>query len=196
MKYSAIFLSAAIFAGAANAADLSTVPSGTYYVDTTHAYIRFQYNHLGLSNPTLGFEEFKLSMDLDNAEPVNTKVLLDIKADSVQTGSEIFHEHLTGAKWFDTASNPNITFASTAISANSDGTYDLTGDLTIKDQIHPVVLKVTVNNAMMHPMAKKPVVGISAVGGLKRSQWGLGANAPYISDDVKLHIEAEMLKGE
>ena len=58
-----------------------------------------------------------------------------------------------------------------------------------------MILKVTVNNAMMHPMAKKPVVGISAVGGLKRSQWGLGANAPFISDDVKLQIEAEMIKG-
>ena len=49
---------------------------------------------------------------------------------------------------------------------------------------------------MMHPMAKKPVVGISAFGGLKRSQWGLGANAPYISDDVKLEIQAELLQGE
>lgn len=196
MKYSAILLSAAVFAGTVNAADLSAVPSGTYHVDTTHAYIRFQYNHLGLSNPTLGFEEFKLSMDLDNAAPANTKVSLDIKTDSVQTGSEIWHDHITGAKWFDAANNPNITFASTAVSANADGTYDLTGDLTIKDQTHPVILKVTVNAAMMHPMAKKPVVGISAVGGLKRSQWGLGANAPYISDDVKLHIEAEMLKGE
>ncbi len=196
MKYSAILLSVAVFAGGANAADLSAVPSGTYHVDTTHAYIRFQYNHLGLSNPTLGFEEFKISMDLDNAEPVNTKVSLDIKTDSVQTGSEIWYDHITGEKWFDVANNPNITFASTAVSANSDGTYDLAGDLTVKDQTHPVVLKVTINAAMNHPMSKKPVVGISAVGGLKRSQWGLGASAPFVSDEVKLHIEAEMLKAE
>ncbi len=195
MKFPAILIAATFFTASVNAADLSAVPSGTYNVDTTHAYIRFQYNHLGLSNPTLGFEEFDLTMNLDNAEPANTTVALEIKTDSVQTGSQIWHDHITGEKWFDAANNPSIAFASTGVSANPDGTYDLTGDLTIKDQTHPVVLKVTVNAAMMHPMAKKPVVGISAVGGLKRSQWGLGANAPYVSDEVKLHIEAEMLQG-
>ncbi len=44
-----------------NAADLSAVPSGLYSVDPTHAYINFQYNHLGLSNPTLGFDDFTMS---------------------------------------------------------------------------------------------------------------------------------------
>jgi len=58
MKITPIVLAATLLSGAASAADLTAVPSGMYQVDTTHAYIRFQYNHLGLSNPTLGFEEF------------------------------------------------------------------------------------------------------------------------------------------
>lgn len=184
------------FGGVATAADLSAVPSGNYQVDPTHAYIHMQYSHLGLSNPILGFEDFTVSMDLDNADPTKTSVAVEINVDSVRTGSEIFHEHLTGGKWFDAKNNPTISFASTSVAANADGTYDVTGDLTIKETTNPVTLTVTVNNAMMHPMAKKPVVGISAVGGLKRSQWGLGANAPYISDDVKLEIQAELLQGE
>lgn len=192
---SALLISS-VFSSAAGAADLSAVPSGKYYVDPTHAYINMQYSHLGLSNPILGFEEFKMSMDLDAADPTKTAVDVEIAVDSVRTGSEIFHEHLTGGKWFDAEKNPTISFASSAIAANDDGTYALTGDLTIKEITKPVTLTVTVNNAMMHPMAKKPVVGISAVGGLKRSQWGLGANAPYISDDVKLEIQAELLQGE
>jgi polyisoprenoid-binding protein YceI len=195
-----VTLSVAFLASAAgtvvNAADFSAVPSGTYHVDPTHAYIHMQYSHLGLSNPILGFEEFKVSMDLDNADPTKTSVAVEIDVDSVRTGSEVFHEHLTGEKWFDVANNPTISFASTGISANADGTYALTGDLTIKDQTNPVTLTVTVNNATMHPFSKKPVVGISAVGGLKRSQWGLGANAPYVSDDVKLEIQAELLQAE
>lgn len=196
MKLTTFLLPAVLFAGSAAAADLSAVPSGKYFVDTTHAYINMQYNHLGLSNPVLQFDEFKMAMDLDHAEPVNTKVDVEITTDSIDTGSEIFHQHLTGAKWFDAENNPKITFASTELAANSDGTFDLTGDLTIKDITKPVMLKVTVNAAMMHPMAKKPVVGITAVGGLKRSDWGLGANAPYISDEVKLEIQAEMMKAE
>ena len=194
MKFAPFVVAASVFSGTVSAADLSAVPSGTYDVDPTHAYIRFQYNHLGLSNPTLGFEEFKITMELDNENPVNTTVALDIKTDSVQTGSDIWHDHITGGKWFDAANNPNITFNSTEVKANDDGTYDLTGDLTVKGETHPVTLKVTVNGAMMHPMANKPVVGITAYGGLKRSTWGLGANAPFVSDEVKLEVQAEMFK--
>lgn len=194
MKPIAIVLAATLFSGAAAAADLSAVPSGTYNVDPTHAYIRFQYNHLGLSNPTLGFDEFTVSMDLDVENPTNTTVSLNIVTDSVDTGSDIFNDHITGGKWFDTAKHPNITFNSTSVAVKDDGTYDVTGNLTVKGETHPVILNITVNGAMMHPMANKPVVGITGYGGLKRSQWGLGANAPYISDEVKLEVQLEMLK--
>jgi len=196
MKFSTLLLSSAIFAGSASAADLTAVPSGKYFVDPTHAYINFQYNHLGLSNPVLQFDEFKIAMDLDTANPANTKVKVEIMTDSVDTGSEIWHEHITGEKWFDAANNPTINFDSSELSANADGTYDLTGNLTVKEVTKPVVLKVTVNAAMLHPRSKKPVVGITAVGGLKRSDWDLGASAPFVSDEVKLEIQAEMFAAE
>ena len=182
--------------GMAQAADLSAVPSGSYSVDPTHAYIHIQYNHLGLSNPILAFNEFSVDMDLNNAEPSKTSVAVDIKTDSIITGSDIFYGLITGEKWFDAGANPSITFNSQSITANEDGTFALMGDLTIKGMTKPVTLDVTINAAMKHPLEKTPVVGISAVGNLNRSDWGLGANAPYISDEVKLEIQAEMFKSE
>lgn len=176
-----------------HAADLSAVPSGDYAVDKTHAYINFSYNHLGLSNPTLSFDEFDVSMALDVEDPTNTTVEVTIDGDSVITGSEVFHDHLTGGKWFDVDNHPQMMFKSTEVTANDDGTYAMTGDLTIKDMTKPVTLTVTINAAMMHPMAKKPVVGIDASGSILRSDWGLGANAPFVSDEVNLSISAEML---
>ncbi len=176
-----------------SAADLSAVPSGDYAVDKTHAYINFSYNHLGLSNPTLSFDQFDVNMVLDADEPTNTTVEVSIDGNSVVTGSEVFHDHLTGAKWFDTAAHPTMMFKSTGVTANDDGTYAMTGDLTIKDMTKPVTLTVTINAATMHPMAKKPVVGIDATGQILRSDWGLGANAPFVSDEVTLSITAEML---
>lgn len=176
-----------------NAADLSAVPSGKYSVDPTHAYINFQYSHLGLSNPTLEFDNFDIDLNLDNADPTKSRVAVSIEGESILTGSDIFYEHMTGEKWFDIAKYPMLSFTSTAIAANADGTYSLTGDLTVKDVTKPVTLDVVINGAMMHPMAKKPVVGISATGNILRSEWGLGANVPYISDEVSLSITAEML---
>ncbi|MBX2884025.1 MAG: YceI family protein [Granulosicoccus sp.] len=196
MKYSLSLLASLALTSSVFAADLSAVPAGSYSADPTHAYVRLQYNHLGLSNPTLGFETFSVSLDLDVTDPTQSAIALDVTTDSVQTGSEIFHEHLTGEKWFDAAKYPSIKFNSTSIAANDDGTYNITGDLTVKDTTKPVTLVATINNAMMHPMAKKPVIGISATGMLKRSEFGLGAFTPHVGDDVALEVQLEMLKDQ
>jgi polyisoprenoid-binding protein YceI len=198
---SGVKLSLALIAGSlvtsiGNAADLSAVPSGTYTVDPTHAYIHLQYNHLGLSNPIIAFDEFSVDMDLDVDDPSKTAVSVDITTDSVIGGSDIWNDHLTGEKWFDSGAYPNITFSSTGVTANADGTFVMMGDLTIKGMTKPVSLDVVINNAMAHPFKKTPVVGVSATGSVNRSEWGLGANAPYISDEVKLEIQAEMFKTE
>lgn len=180
----------------ASAADLSKVPSGSYSVDPTHAYVNFQYSHLGLSNPIIGFDDFTIDMDLDVDDPTKTTVSVEIEGKSVITGSDIWYDHLTGGKWFDIASHPTMSFASTGVTANGDGTYNMEGDLTVKGVTKPVTLTVTINGAMMHPRKKSPFVGFSATGDIKRSDWGLGANAPYISDEVTIMVTAEMEGGK
>lgn len=176
------------------AADLSAVPAGKYEVDSTHAYINFSYNHLGLSNPKLGFDDFSVDLDLDNADPTQSSIAVNVEMASIISGSAIWTEHLTGGKWFDTASHPNMTFQSTAIEAAGDGAYKVTGDLTVKDVTRPVELSVTINAAMNHPMSGDPVVGLDASGTLLRSEFGLGGAAPAVSDEVALDISVEMTK--
>lgn len=177
----------------ANAADLTAVPSGGYEIDPTHAYINFQYNHLGLSNPTLSFDDFTVDLNLDNANPTQSTVSVTIDAASVVTGSEIWKEHLTGDGWLDIANHPEITFSSTSVEDAGDGAYKVTGDLTVKGETQPLELSVTINAAMNHPMSGKPVIGLDASGGLLRSSFGLGKFAPNVSDEVSLNISAELL---
>jgi polyisoprenoid-binding protein YceI len=180
----------------ASAADLSAVPSGGYQVDPTHAYAKLQYNHLGLSNPTLSFDDFTVDLNLDNANPTKSTVTVSITTDSIITGSDIFHQHITGGDWFNTAEFPTITFESTGIEAAGDGMYKVSGNATAKGVTKPLTLDVTINAAKNHPMSGKPVIGLDATGTLLRSDFGLGNLAPYVSDSVALNISVEMLKGE
>lgn len=182
--------------GNAFAADLSAVPSGSYTVDETHAYIDFSYSHLGLSNPVLSFDDFTIDMNLNSEDATKSMFLVKIDSSSVLTGSDIFYEHLTGGDWFDTAQYPEMLFQSTSITAGRDGTYTVVGDLTVKDTTKPVTLDVIINAAMNHPMTGKPVVGIGATGTLLRSDFGLGAYAPNVSDEVQLNITAELTKAQ
>lgn len=190
---SAIMISALLSGGAVFAADLEAVPSGSYELDPTHAYINFQYNHLGLSNPTLSFDDFTVELNLDNADPTKSTISVTIDPSSIEAGSEIWKDHLTGGKWFDVANHPEITFQSTSIEAAGDGAYKATGDLTIKGMSKPVELTVAINGAMNHPMSGNPVIGLDASGAVLRSEFGMGG-VPPVSDEIALNISVEMTK--
>jgi polyisoprenoid-binding protein YceI len=174
-------------------ADLTEVPSGKYALDSSHGYITFTYSHLGFSNPRVGFNSFDTVLDLDTDNPENSTVEVTIDAASIDSRVAEFNEHLVGADFFNTAEYPTITFRSTKVTATGDNTFDVTGDLTILGTTKPVTLTTTINKAGNHPLRNVPTVGVSASTKLVRSEWGLGAYVPAVSDEVELSIEVELL---
>jgi len=174
-------------------ADLSDVPSGKYTLDSSHGYITFTYSHLGFSNPRVGFNSFDTVLDLDSRNPENSTVEVTIDASSIDSRVAEFNEHLNGSDFFNTAEYPTITFRSTKVEATGENTFDVTGDLTILGTTKPVTLTTTINKAANHPLRNVPTVGVSASTKLMRSEWGLGAYVPAVSDEVELSIEVELL---
>ena len=175
------------------AADLTGVPSGKYTLDSYHGYITFTYSHLGFSNPRVGFNRFDTELELDSSNPENSRVQVTIDASSIDSRVAEFNDHLNGDHFFNTAEYPTITFKSTKVEATGENTFDVTGDLTILGTTKPVTLATTINKAANHPMRNVPTVGVSASTKLMRSEWGLGAYVPAVSDEVELSIEVELL---
>jgi polyisoprenoid-binding protein YceI len=68
------------------------------------------------------------------------------------------------------------------------------GNLTIKGVTKPVTLTVTSFHSMPHPMLKKDAIGANAVTKVKRSEFNMGKNVPYVSDEVSLTIAVEAIK--
>jgi len=176
----------------AGAADLSAVPSGTYQEDDQHAYVIFSYTHLGFSNPKVRFDDFEVTLQLDSEDPEASEIDVGIDVSSVDSGVEVFDGHLMGADYFDLANHPRITFESQEVKKTGESTYDIAGELTIKGKTAPVTLAATINGAGEHPLKKVPAVGVSATGTLMRSDWGLDAYVPAVSDEVTLTIEVEL----
>jgi len=174
-------------------ADLSDVPSGKYTLDSSHGYITFTYSHLGFSNPRIGFNSFDTELALDSSNPENSVVEVTIDASSIDSRVAEFNEHLNGSDFFNTAEYPTITFKSTQVETTGENSFDVTGNLTILGKTRPVTLTTTINKAANHPMRNVPTVGVSASTTLLRSEWGLGAYVPAVSDEVELSIEVELL---
>ena len=190
-------LAASFLALAANAqADLSTVPSGEYGLDDHHAYISFTYSHIGFSTPHVGFRKFDANLTLDSAKPENSAIEVVIDTTSVDSRVEEFNGHLRGSNFFDTDNYPQATFKSTSIEGTGEDTFNVTGDLTIKDVTKSVTLEATLNKAAMHPMRKIPAVGFSAETTIMRSDFGLDRAVPAVGDEVTIYITVEMPKKE
>jgi polyisoprenoid-binding protein YceI len=117
-----------------------------------------------------------------------------IDAKSVNTGLALFNGHIQAADYFDTAQHPTITFKSTAVKFDGDKPVSVDGDLMIKGVTKPVTLTVTSFHSMPHPMAKKDAIGANAVTKIKRSEFNMGKNAPFVSDEVTLSISVEAIK--
>ena len=177
-------------------ADLATAPAGKYALEKTHAYISFSYSHLGFSNPHLGFNAFDVELDLDNENPTNSQLSVEITAASIDSRLEEFNEHLNGPDFFDTAKYPEIAFTSKEIKSTGDNTFDITGDLVMKGQAHPVTFAATINKVGKNPFKGLDMIGVSAEAKILRSQWGLGKYAPGVSDEVTITVDVEMMHQE
>jgi len=167
--------------------------SGTYVIDPGHTTVIAQWNHLGFSNPVANFggAEGQIVYDADNVSASSVEVTLPLTG--LNSFVADFDAHLRSADFFEAEKYPAATFRSTAVESAGPNKLKVTGDLTIKDNTHPVVLDVTMNRFGQHPMANRAAAGFDATTTLKRSDFGLGMAAPHVSDEVQLRITTEAL---
>ena len=171
------------------------IPSGTYAVDKSHTYVIFSYLHQDLSYPLLRMTDIDGQLELDSASMESSTASIAIAVDSIRTNLDYFDDELASRKFFHAEEYPHVTFATHSYKVLSDSLGELTGFVTIRDVTRPLVLAVTINGAIEHPSLNKPVIGFSASGVLKRSDFDLDRFIPAIADEVEIRIEAEFLRG-
>ncbi|MGA9962699.1 MAG: YceI family protein [Azonexus sp.] len=185
-------LTAALILATVAAAPALAAPE-TFAVDSTHTFPRFSYNHLGYSIQMSRFDKATGTVTLDKAaKTAAVDIVIDTK--SVNTGSATFNEHIQGEDYLDTAKYPTATFKSTKVNFEGDKPASIEGNLTLKGITKPVTLTVTSFHAMPHPMMKKDAIGANATTKVKRTDFNMGKNAPYVGDEVTIDIAIEAVK--
>ena len=180
----------ALTAPAAYAAD-------AYTLDASHSQVVFSYNHLGFSTTYGMFSGFEGEISYDEANPAASTVSVSMPVKSMFTGWEARENHfLNSGDFFKAAEHELVTFTSTSIEVTGDTTALITGDLSMNGVTQSVVLDATLNKADTHPMAGKAWLGFDATTTLKRSDFGVGAFAPAVSDEVEVVLSIEAQKAE
>ena len=192
MRLAPTLLAATLIAGPALA---DPVP---YDLDASHSQILFSYNHLGFSTTYGMFSGFEGDIMFDEDDPANSSVSVSMPINSMFTGWEKRDGHFMSEDFFNASAEAEaddarnmVTFESTAIEVTGDGTANITGDLTMNGVTKEVVLETTLNNQGMHPQQNKPWIGFDATTTVLRSDFNVGAFAPFVSDEVEIQISIE-----
>ena len=163
----------------------------TYKLDPGHTMVLFSWNHFGFSNPTANLNQVDGTLVYDEAAPTKATVDVTLPLSGLDTFVPKLDEHLKSADFLDAAKYPTVTFKSTKVTSAGKDKLKVTGDLTVHGVTKPVTLDVTVNKVGPHPMMKVQTAGFDATATIKRSDFGVGAYVPNVSDEIKIRITTE-----
>ena len=187
----ALALSAAGAAQAQTTTSPAAVQGGTYTLDPAHGKITWSITHFGFSTYIGQFAGVSATLKVDPKAPAAAAVDVTIDTNSLGTLNAALDTHLKSKDFLDVATFPTATFKSTKVTLTGEKTADIAGDLTLHGVTKPVVLHATFMQGGTNPIDKKYELGFSGSAEIVRSEFGIKAYVPNISDKVTLTLEAE-----
>ncbi len=172
----------------------------TWQLDPAHSEVSFKVRHLVISNVTGKFGSFASSFTSGTDDFTDANIEFTIDANTINTGVEARDNHLRGDDFFNADAFPKIMFKGTGLKKTNDGTFELTGDLTIRDVTQPITLGVEFGGVAKDPYGNIKA-GFEVEGKIKRKSFGLTwdavteAGGAVVSDEVKFTAQVQYVKG-
>ena len=169
-------------------------------LDLTHSELGFKIRHLMITNINGKFHNFSVDAETEGDDFMTAKVTVKVDVDSIATGSDDRDKHLRSPDFFDVNTFRDITFVTTKYeNVDNDGSYELWGDLTIRNVTKKVKLAVEFGGVVKDPWGDTKA-GFTINGKINRKDFGLTWNAAtetggvLVGDDVKLYGEVQLIK--
>jgi polyisoprenoid-binding protein YceI len=184
---------AASVLGLAVALTLSAVPASaaTFEVDGVHSSAVFKIKHFGISTFYGMFGDISGAIEYDAENPDGMAVEISIAADSADTRNERRDTHVMSPDFLNAAEFPTISFKSTGVADNGDGTYSVTGDLTL----HGVTKEVQVTAEKIgegpHPRSGQQMIGFESRFTIDRTDYDMDFMAGPLSEEIEFILSLE-----
>jgi len=191
---------AAIIAGLAVAIALpANAGTTTYQIDPRHSSAGFGVTHLMISTVRGEFHGVTGTVVVDDSDISKSTVNVTIDATTVDTREPDRDKHLKSDAFFDVAKYPTITFQSTKVERNNDGSLNVTGDLTIRGVTKTAVLTSTLPKSPIKDPWGLQRTAVSASTKINRQDFGVAWNQKLdsggvvVGDDVNITLDVEMI---
>ncbi|HXC49064.1 MAG TPA: YceI family protein [Candidatus Sulfotelmatobacter sp.] len=195
-----LFSKVGMLAGLAAALALpASAGTTTYQIDPRHSSAGFGVTHLMISTVRGEFHGVTGTVVVDDSDISKSTVNVTIDATSLDTREPDRDKHLKSEAFFDVAKYPTITFQSTKVERNSDGSLKITGDLTIRGITKTAVLTTTAPKAPIKDPWGLQRTAASASTRINRQDFGVAWNQKLdsggvvVGDDVNITLDVEMI---
>jgi polyisoprenoid-binding protein YceI len=175
--------------GASAPAATASIPPGRYLIDNVHSAILFKAKHFGAGYTYAWFKDFEGSFTVD-PDPTKSAVEVTVKTASVESRVEKRDHHLRSPDFFNAAQFPTATFKSKTVSKAADGTWNVSGDLTLRGQTRPVTAKVTLVGSGKDPKGST-LAGVEATLTVPRHDFGVSFMKGALGDNIEVTIALE-----
>jgi polyisoprenoid-binding protein YceI len=178
---------------------VSTDLTGDYLLDPTHTRLGFVARHAMVTKVRGSFEQFEGKAHLDFADPTRSTAEVTFQIASVNTGQAQRDEHLRTNDFFDAQTYPTGRFVSTSVKKVEDETFEMTGELTLKDVTKPVTITWESTGTAKDPFGNTRV-GFEGKATINRKDWGIEYNAALetggilVSDKITLEFDVSAIK--
>ena len=164
----------------------TTIPSGTWTLDTVHSQVSYAVKHSGISL-------FKGSVDGFDATLTDGRLTGSAPVTGITVEDENLAGHLLSPDFFDAERHPTVSFRSTELRRKGDELV-VEGELEIRGERRPVRLTGTIAG----PANDR--IGISLETVIDRTDFGivwnmeLPSGGAVLENEVKLTADLELAK--
>lgn len=170
-------------------------------LDTNHTNIGFKIGHLGMGHIRGFFNEYEGDISLNGESFEDSEINLTIFTDSINTGNDMRDNHLKTPEFLDAFTFPEITFNSNSVKKTGENTFDITGELTIRETTKTVTFQAK------HPGITKDMWGNTVAifllsGKIDRTEFGvewynvLDNGLSVVSKEVEFDMNIELIPDE
>ena len=166
----------------------------TYRIDPVHSFIIFRVKHLNTGFAYGRFNTISGTIVVDERNPANSSIELEIDANSVDTGNSQRDDHLRSPDFFSARQFPKITFKSTRVRKINNTTVEVQGDLTMRGVTRPITARVTFTGKGRNQRGQE-IIGFETTFTIRRSQFNInyGLNGG-LADEVRVTFAVEGIR--
>jgi len=162
----------------------------SFTIDQSNTFPSFEVGHMGFGSQSGRFNRTTGIVVMDEQKKTG-KVDITIDANSVDTGIGPLDDALRKLDFLNVAQYPTLAFRSSQFRFNRDQLVGVDGSLTMLGVTRPISLTVTHYKCGPDPASSKFVCDVDAEASFRRSDHGMTAFIPIVSDEVKLRIKVK-----